>query len=1146
MTTYTWVGTPGTDWFSSGAWTPNGPPVSGDTAVIASGTAAVFAGDPAIKGAQIDLGAGAYSHPAALNIVGGSIGAATTISVLRDAPYATMALTSGTTLDGTILVSGGQLGLSIDNTLLGSGTVQIDRGGTADITGSGSASVPVAFLDDNATLILEDPAGYTGAITGLRTGDRIEFGHKIIVESTDYNNGTLSVFGQGHTLIADLNVALSGTDTVTFIAEPYGHGQSVLLTSQATRTWNGGSGDWYTSANWNGGLPLGGDTVRILSGTASVSQADGVTHGTMDFLNVLLGAAGSSTPVSFAATNAYFGPGFSLTALGTPQYTPTYIAPQASFVATGLTRFQGNLQAMSHGGTLTVDIESDGSTANFLLAGTPGPADSDTFAEALAAQESTLRFTGNGTLTNDGLVLVDGVARFGAGIDIQGNGTIELEAGGSAFIDGAVAATQSVLFADNTGTVTLGNVGAFHGTLALSGGSGDRIDVVGQQVASVDYTAGVLTLLDAGGNSVGSFHATGGLGINWNAFTIGSDGHGGSLLTYTPDVAQTLQESLPVAAVGTTGAEISLAALLTNAFGAVPAYSQYILGNTTGIMPTASYWQQGKGEPANSVWQYDGWDIVQPVTVAAADISHYSLKIGNSIVRTAWFTVANAQDAGVASQYIQYNVWTVNPAVDAPITAYATADPSIPGSASRFGELVASDIVASALRYNTVYNGVLNSDNCNWIADNVAAGAGAVMPFDDAFTDPAKNQEGGFWRIAYRGSDHTTPVNDWFQLTQPGDVVRMGRIDGGGQHTTTVLGTVNPDGTITVYDNGDANDKGQNIIGIHSPTYWTGTDPATITIYRLDPKQQYLITGTGLSEYLQGSVYNDLIRPAGGADLIVGGPGNDEVQGTTAQLNTITFSDFAAGDSLDFTDLGAATPIYDPTSGLLSIASGSSVVATVTLAAGLTLPFMTAADGSGGTLVELACFAQGTRIATPGGLVAVEELAEGMPVRTASGGTAPIVWLGHRRVDCARHPRPAAVLPVRIAAHTFGRWMPARDLYLSPDHAIFVDGVLIPVKHLVNGDTITQLATTEEPTVTYYHIELPRHDVLLAEGLPAESYLDTGGRANFANGGDAIIAHPDFSMRLWEAFGCAPLCVTGPVLQGVRARLLQRGRRRAA
>ena len=154
-------------------------------------------------------------------------------------------------------------------------------------------------------------------------------------------------------------------------------------------------------------------------------------------------------------------------------------------------------------------------------------------------------------------------------------------------------------------------------------------------------------------------------------------------------------------------------------------------------------------------------------------------------------------------------------------------------------------------------------------------------------------------------------------------------------------------------------------------------------------------------------------------------------------------------------------------------------------------------------------------------------------VQAHFAGMTPVQWIGYRRIDCRRHPNPRKVWPVRVAAGAFGEQSPRRDLCLSPDHAVFVDGVLIPIKHLINGTTIEQVPMD---TITYYHLELSEHDVLLADGLPAESYLDTGDRSKFANGGSVIMLHPDFSTHAWEAMGCAPLVVYGPVLNAVRRR----------
>ena len=206
------------------------------------------------------------------------------------------------------------------------------------------------------------------------------------------------------------------------------------------------------------------------------------------------------------------------------------------------------------------------------------------------------------------------------------------------------------------------------------------------------------------------------------------------------------------------------------------------------------------------------------------------------------------------------------------------------------------------------------------------------------------------------------------------------------------------------------------------------------------------------------------------------------------------------------------------------------------------LPIAPLVPGSGSiannNLTEIpACFAQGTRIATMRGEIAVEDLRVGDTVRLADGGTAPIVWLGHRHTHCRRHPRPWDVQPVRIQAHAFAPNQPSRDLCLSPDHAVFHDGVLIPVRALLNDRTITQEDVAE---VTYWHVELADHAVLLAENLPCESYLDTGNRSAFANGGPAIELHPDFARTVWATRGCAPLALDGPCRDATHRHLLQR------
>ena len=176
----------------------------------------------------------------------------------------------------------------------------------------------------------------------------------------------------------------------------------------------------------------------------------------------------------------------------------------------------------------------------------------------------------------------------------------------------------------------------------------------------------------------------------------------------------------------------------------------------------------------------------------------------------------------------------------------------------------------------------------------------------------------------------------------------------------------------------------------------------------------------------------------------------------------------------------------------------------------------------------------------------IESLRAGMtcphPGRWRTEVAQPVKWVGHRRIDLTSHPRPETVAPIRIQRGAFADNMPHRDLLVSPDHAIFVDGMLICARQLVNGTTIRQ--ERDWTAVDYYHVELDEHAILLAEGLPAESYLDTGNRGFFANSGAPLVLHPDLTDETdyptREAGSCAPFVWDEASVQPVWQRLADR------
>ena len=195
-------------------------------------------------------------------------------------------------------------------------------------------------------------------------------------------------------------------------------------------------------------------------------------------------------------------------------------------------------------------------------------------------------------------------------------------------------------------------------------------------------------------------------------------------------------------------------------------------------------------------------------------------------------------------------------------------------------------------------------------------------------------------------------------------------------------------------------------------------------------------------------------------------------------------------------------------------------------------------ESRGGSSGGNVCFMSGTRIATPDGTVCVEDLSVGAFVLTASGESRPVRWMGSRGLDCTRHPNSAAIWPIRIQAGAFAEDQPTRDLWVSRGHSFLVEGVLIQAETLVNGATIVQVPREH---VEYWHVELESHDILLAEGLPAESYLDVGNRTAFMKGGAYLEAYPDFAPK-HASETCAPVVTEGPVVQRTKAALLARAK----
>ena len=259
-----------------------------------------------------------------------------------------------------------------------------------------------------------------------------------------------------------------------------------------------------------------------------------------------------------------------------------------------------------------------------------------------------------------------------------------------------------------------------------------------------------------------------------------------------------------------------------------------------------------------------------------------------------------------------------------------------------------------------------------------------------------------------------------------------------------------------------------------------------------------------------------------------------------------TLAQFGTGDSLDlrgFTYVPGLTS-SGVSGNMLTVTNGASTEG-FTLSNGAAA-YTTSSDNAGGTLVQaVVCFASGTLIRTTRGEIAVEDLRVNDLATTTSGQSRPIRWIGHRNVDgkaCIGNDRLSdATWPVRVRRHAFGFNQPFQDLYLSPSHSVCVDAggeKLVPIYALINGSTIVRAPVDE---VVYWHIELDRHDILFANGLPAESYYDMADHRAFFRDtlGTPTISGDDACTRGHAGF-CRPFHDGGGVVDQLRSRLQAR------
>jgi hypothetical protein len=250
---------------------------------------------------------------------------------------------------------------------------------------------------------------------------------------------------------------------------------------------------------------------------------------------------------------------------------------------------------------------------------------------------------------------------------------------------------------------------------------------------------------------------------------------------------------------------------------------------------------------------------------------------------------------------------------------------------------------------------------------------------------------------------------------------------------------------------------------------------------------------------------------------------------TNTAISSTTITGFAQGDTIDVTGF-TATNVGDVggvTSVTLTNSGGTNLVVDLGAPAGN----VTIASGPGidGTEITTICFCRDTQIGTPDGEVPVQTLKAGDIVLTAHNGPRKVTWVGTGKVLATRGKRGIQT-PVIVRKGAVADNLPHQDLHVTKAHSLYIDDVLIPVEFLVNHRTILWDDRAQE--VEIYHVELESHDILIANGVPAESYRDDGNRWLFQNANEGWHLPPQ------EPY--APVLTGGPIVDAAWQRLLDR------
>jgi hypothetical protein len=1029
---------------------------------------------------------------------------------------------------GLIEAQGGDLVLDFAPT--GAGSLKIDAAATLEV--GGATAENAAYNGAGATLRLDTPAGYTGTLSGIVASDTLDLQVETATNATSAGD--------------TLTVTLSGGGSLTFaLAAPLiGIREGVTLDGQGDTDvifYRYAAPSLATPASTNFGEHHIGDTPTQAITIANTAATDGYSEKLDASFGAPTGSITATGTVALLAPGGTIANGLTIglvtshdgvvsgSAVLTPQTDGTSVDAQPPLNLPGQT------------------ISGTGTVFNYATIGV-SPTSPISFGQA------HVNATVTKTLTITNLAVADGYsenldAHFsGATGGISTAGTIgELGAGG--------ASTALSL------QLTSANAGVISGTSTLAVISdGSTIDTLGTTALSSVVITGSGTIFNLATASA----------ISPNPFNFGEHHVGATLIqaeTLANNAATGIYSENLDAVFGPTTGSLTGSGSISElpAGSSSSALSVTLASGSAGLITgaaTVDLTSDGStidtlGTTALTAQVINATGTIYNLATAAA-VTPNPVIFGEAHVGatlTHGVTLDNTAASGIYSENLD--------------AIFTHSGGSLTGSGSVSELLAGSTSSALSVALNSLTAGVITGTATLGLTSD---GTGIDTLGNTGLVAQTISATGTIFNLATASAVAPNPIN--FGILHIGGTLDQGltisntapigayseALDVGFTGSTTNVAT---GGTIDLLNPGSLS---TNVLSVALSSATAGTISGSATLGLTSDGSLVDTLGTtliGTQTIALLGTFNNYATIA--IDELAGG-GTISSNGTTTTINlgTLGVSGFTTidlgigniavgpADSL-FGSLGgtAATGFTDSLSSSFGLVAAGSIsnVGSIVLSRGsiglysetLTIQSTgTNASGYAGALgtetlvIEadvVACFAEGTQIATPAGEVAVEALRAGEWVQTASGRSAEVLWVGRRRLNPRSHTDPTRAQPVCVAAGAFGEALPAQTLRLSPEHAVFVRDVFIPVRHLVNG---TSIVAEEVAEVTYYHVALATHDVLLANGLPSESWLDTGVHRGFEN-------PPRPAIRaMLPRHPAAPIVESGRLIDQVRGELATR------